>query len=158
GSFVLASSPVYAFTPNSGIPSSTGPLSAVSTFVGSGDFNDAAEQSAVLEAAFRFPVQLAAMPDGSLLIADSANHLIRKIKDGIATVYAGFLLSPKDLSGMPAGVLLDGAANASSFNQPASLAVDEQGNVYVADAGNHAIRKIDTEGNVTTIAGNGKAG
>ncbi|HKF42809.1 MAG TPA: S-layer homology domain-containing protein [Thermoanaerobaculia bacterium] len=46
----------------------------------------------------------------------------------------------------------------ASFRHPAGLAVDEQGNVYVADRDNHTIRKITAEGRVTTLAGTGKTG
>ncbi|MGA2174235.1 MAG: immunoglobulin domain-containing protein [Verrucomicrobiota bacterium] len=47
----------------------------------------------------------------------------------------------------------DNAGAAASFNQPSGLAVDAQTNIYVADTGNHTIRKIDVNGNVTTLAG-----
>lgn len=52
----------------------------------------------------------------------------------------------------------DGIGAAASFNTPSGIALDKQGNVYVADTGNHAIRKISTDGTVTTLAGSGIAG
>src|SRR5690606_874054 len=64
----------------------------------------------------------------------------------------------RDAKGLPAGALVDGARDASAYHSPAGLDQDTQGNIYVADAGNHAIRKIDANGSVTTIAGDGVIG
>jgi sugar lactone lactonase YvrE len=52
----------------------------------------------------------------------------------------------------------DGPGNRAQFAYPAGVAVDRKGNVYVADTGNHRIRKIDQRGNVTTLAGSGQPG
>jgi sugar lactone lactonase YvrE len=52
----------------------------------------------------------------------------------------------------------DGAGSAAALNTPSGLAMDRSGNLYVADTGNHAIRKIAADGTVTTLAGNGKPG
>jgi sugar lactone lactonase YvrE len=53
---------------------------------------------------------------------------------------------------------LDGTGYAARFNSPAGLCLDATGNVYVADTGNHVIRRIDTNGVVTTVAGSGSPG
>ena len=52
----------------------------------------------------------------------------------------------------------DGSLFEARFNTPRALAIDNMGNIYVADQMNHAVRKISTEGNVTTVAGDGTAG
>jgi sugar lactone lactonase YvrE len=52
----------------------------------------------------------------------------------------------------------EGVGAAASFNTPSGIALDKHGNVYVADTGNHAIRKIAADGTVTTLAGSGIAG
>lgn len=52
----------------------------------------------------------------------------------------------------------DGAAANARFNNPQGVAIDAQGAIYVADTGNHRIRRIAPDGAVTTVAGNGTAG
>src|SRR5712692_9268862 len=51
-----------------------------------------------------------------------------------------------------------GPGNAAQFNQPCGLLFDTSGNLFVGDSGNSRVRKIDTSGNVTTVAGNGTKG
>jgi len=82
---------------------------------------------------------------GNLYVADSGNQLIRKITpDGTVSTLAG-----------TAGVIGadNGPAASATFDAPAGVAVDASGNVYVADFGNRMIRKISTDGMVTTLAG-----
>ncbi|NQX61548.1 stalk domain-containing protein [Paenibacillus qinlingensis] len=141
-----------------GLKSSTGQiLSDVTTLAGIGEFEDI--DGAALQAAFRAPGSVVQLADGSILIADTRNHVIRKLKDGQVTTYAGPALAVvKNAQGFPTGGLLDGKASEAFFNEPTGLALDAKGNVYVADAGNHAIRKIDVNGTVSTLAGNGVPG
>ena len=78
-------------------------------------------------------------------MADNHNHLIRKIDpSGTVTTLAG----RAGVSGSA-----DGQGTAASFNRPYSIVVDSSGNLYVADTFNHLIRKIDSSGTVTTLAG-----
>jgi len=95
--------------------------------------------------------------DGSVIVADTGNQVIKRVIDGEVTVFSGVSLA-RDAKGLPAGALVDGARDASAYHSPAGLDQDTQGNIYVADAGNHAIRKIDANGSVTTIAGDGVIG
>ena len=82
---------------------------------------------------------------GSLYVADSFNHSIRKItKGGIVTTLAG-------LAGSKGST--DGIGSGARFNNPKGVAVDNAGVIYVADSGNHTIRKIASDGVVTTVAG-----
>ena len=88
---------------------------------------------------------------GNLYIGDYLNHRIRRIDTaGVITTIAGN--STQGFTGD------GGPATAASLNYPEGVALDSEGNVYVADCGNRRIRRIDTAGVITTIAGNGAAG
>ncbi|SDC22924.1 Glucose/arabinose dehydrogenase, beta-propeller fold [Paenibacillus sp. UNCCL117] len=130
-------------------------LLQVTTEAGSGDMGNL--NGARLQANFRLPNGLTAGPDGSVYVADTRNHEIRKLSDGRVSTAAGIYYQ-KDGKGMPIGGLLDGKSDMSLLSQPTGLAADAAGNVYVADTGNHAIRRIDPSGQVTTIAGDGIMG
>lgn len=108
-------------------------------------------------AAYRNPSGLFAAADGSLLVADTGNHIIRKWTMQGTTSIAGAWLAPLDI-GLPNGGWHDSKAATALFNEPSSIVQAQDGTVYVADSGNHVIRKIDPMGNVTTIAGDGLAG
>lgn len=125
-------------------------LKEVAVFGGTGEYGE--ENGSLQQAAFRTPKGLALLPDGSLLVADTDNHLIRILDGTSADTFAGVIFDINAV-GNPLGGMLDGEAGVSVFQSPAGLAVDGAGNVYVADTGNHAIRKIDVDGNVTTLAG-----
>jgi len=114
-----------------------------------------ADNGLLLSAMFRNPYGLGIDAAGNLLVADSYNNLLRQVSEQVITL-AG-KLGPLDAFGYPQGSLVDGAASDSYFNRPRGLAVDAQGNIYIADSQNHAIRKL-SEGQVRTLAGNGQAG
>lgn len=133
------------------------PLIETMDVAGSGEYNEWNGNAA--EAAFRHPGAILVLADGSLLVSDTENHRIRAVRNGHTAVYAGTEVSV--LTGedrLPLGAYADGAAGVSYFSSPIGLASDGKGNVYVADQGNHAVRKISPDGNVTTIAGNGVLG
>jgi sugar lactone lactonase YvrE len=94
-------------------------------------------------------VGLTMAPDGTLYIADTGNHCIRYVTpDG--TIDA--------LTGNGEAALADGLPGGASFHQPHHI-VWHNGELYVADAFNHAVRRIDPDsGAVTTVAGTGEAG
>ncbi len=123
------------------------PAGVVSTFAGSGAQGSADGNGAA--ASFSSPTGVAVDASGNVFVADSSNSKIRKITPaGDVTTFAG--------SGL--GGSANGTGTAASFNQPGGLAVDASGNLYVADRGNHKIRKISPAGVVTTLAGSGNQG
>lgn len=82
---------------------------------------------------------------GNVYVGDWGNHTVRKVTpNGNITTLAG-------LAGARGSA--DGVGTAARFARPVGVAVDNIGNVYVADCGNSTIRKIDSNGNVTTLAG-----
>jgi sugar lactone lactonase YvrE len=86
--------------------------------------------------------------EGNLFISHRSKNRIRKVdKDGIITTVAG--------NGTAGYSGDDGPALQASFNFPAGLCLDQTGNLYVADRNNHRVRRIDTSGIVTTVAGVG---
>ncbi|MBI4661194.1 MAG: SMP-30/gluconolactonase/LRE family protein [Verrucomicrobia bacterium] len=85
---------------------------------------------------------------GDLYVADTQNHTVRKIgPEGVVSTLAGLAGSAG-----PSGYA-DGTLDAARFNQPRGTAIDSAGNLYVADYRNHTIRKITTDGMVSTLAG-----
>lgn len=131
------------------------PLAQVTTVAGAGDLGDANGPAG--EATFRAPWSLLVQGDDSVLIADARSQLIRKWTGADVQAFAGITLS-RDAYNYPVGGLMDGQAGTAVFHQPKGLAADGKGNIYVADEKNHAIRKIDASGNVTTLAGSGVLG
>lgn len=109
-----------------------------------------------LQAQLASPYGLTDEPGGSLLIADSYNNQIKRWTDGALAVVAG-RSQGTDAWGYPQGGLVDGAAAQAMFSHPRGVVVDAQGVIYVADTGNHVIRKI-ANGVVRTLAGSGSAG
>jgi sugar lactone lactonase YvrE len=98
-------------------------------------------------ARFSAPRGLAAAADGTVYVADTDNHTVRKVTAaGVVTTIGGKAGEAGDANE---------AAGASRFNSPRGVAVDGAGNVYVADSENGAVREISAGGEVRTVAGVG---
>jgi sugar lactone lactonase YvrE len=94
---------------------------------------------------------MAFSPSGALYFADSANHRIRSISPaGQISSVAGTGTAAFNGDGGPAG--------SAALNNPQAVAFDASGALYIADSGNGRIRKVDADGTITTIAGNGLSG
>ena len=120
------------------------PTGEVSTFAGSGTAG--ANDAMGTDAQFQFPDGIVLGAEGNLYVADSRNNRIRTISpEGQVRTLAG---------GDTAG-FADGQGSSARFNYPNGIALDAEGNLYVADSYNNRIRKISPEGEVRTLAGNG---
>jgi serine/threonine protein kinase, bacterial len=121
-------------------------VTEVTTFAGSGAA--ASSDGTGGAASFNVPTGVAVDAAGNLYVSEYAGNRIRKVTAaGVVTTLAG--------SG--AAAFADGTGAAASFNGPTGVALDAQGAVYVADGGNHRIRKVTPMGEVTTLAGSGTA-
>jgi len=123
------------------------PDGTVSTFAGTGLFGDVDGNGSVAQ--FYYPAGMAVDTNDNVYVADYGNNKIRLITpEGVVSTFAG--------SGVAGAA--DGTALAAQFNGCTGVGIDSFGNVLVADYYNNKIRKIDTLGNVTTLAGNGSIG
>jgi sulfur carrier protein ThiS len=120
-------------------------LGVVSTMAGSGPDSEGSVNGTGSDARFDSPLDVAVDSNGNVYVADSGNNTIRKItSQAVVSTLAG-------LAGTTGAN--DGAGSDARFDYPESVAVDSNGNVYVADSYNATIRKVTSEGLVTTIAG-----
>lgn len=99
-------------------------------------------------ATFSMVVALALDAAGTLYVADEGTNSIRKIAGGQVSTLAGSVENNSGSSGA-----VDGTGTTARFNSPEQLAVDADGNVYVADLLNAAVRKITPAGSVSTVLG-----
>jgi sugar lactone lactonase YvrE len=134
---------VVTFTTSSNLQAVTG---IVTTFAGNG--TSGFQDGNLMGSEFSSPSGMVLDAQGNMYISDSFNNRIRKIgTDGTVSTIAG---------NGTAGYV-DGPAAQAEFYAPQGLAVDAQGDVFVADYGNNVIRKITSAGTVSTYAGNGVA-
>ncbi|MBU6401722.1 MAG: hypothetical protein KGS61_15500, partial [Verrucomicrobia bacterium] len=121
----------------------------ITTVAGNGKRGFAGDGDAATGAALSNPSAVTTDPSGNLFIADMGNDRIRQVSlDGsIVTVAGGGTSLPGD----------GGAATAARLAFPSGVAVDTNGNLFIADTGNQRIRQVSPDGTITTVAGNGRA-
>jgi uncharacterized protein (TIGR03437 family) len=131
----------------------------IATFAGTGTAGFSGDNGAAAQAQVNFPFgpndeefgHLALDVQGNLYIADKGNHRIRRVApDGTIRTVAG--TGTRGFSGD------SGPAVQAQLSFPCGIAVDRTGNVFITDQANQRVRKIDTAGVITTVAGNGTRG
>lgn len=127
------------------------PTGTITTVAGNGVHAFAGDGGPAILASLATPSGVAFDAVGSLLIADTNNQVVRRVlPDGTILTVAGHG------SNFPWGFSGDGGpATAATMRNPRSVAIDGSGNLLIADTGNHRIRKVDTRGTITTVAGVG---
>jgi sugar lactone lactonase YvrE len=120
----------------------------ITTVAGNGSDGYGGDGGPSTQAMLSIPWAVAADASGNLYIADSGNHRVRRIDtSGIITAIAG------------GGYGSDGGpAVEADLGYPSGVTMDSSGNLYIADSGSHRIRKVDSDGIITTIAGSGSEG
>lgn len=124
----------------------------ISTYVGNGTAGYTGDGGQAAAAEIQWVGGCALDAAGNLFLADTGNNVVRKVtaSTGVITTVAG--------TGA-AGFAGDGGpAVAAQLNQPWGVLVDAAGNIYIGDTLNYRVRKVDTAGNITTIAGKGTFG
>ena len=123
----------------------------ISTMAGDGTEGIGGDGGAAAAAQLRFPRGVALDASGNLYIADSGNHRIRKVDAaGVISTVAGDGTQGYGGDGGP--------ATAAQLRFPRGVALDASGNLYIADSSNHCIRKVDSAGVISTVAGTGNSG
>lgn len=127
------------------------------TIAGNGLGDSTGDGGSARNATLHWPKGIAVDAHGNVFIADSYNNMVRKVDtNGIITTIAGNGFEAGNGTGGFGGD--GGAATAARLYFPSGVAVDTSGNVYIADASNHRIRKVGTGGIITTFAGTGVNG
>ncbi|MGE7383959.1 RICIN domain-containing protein [Streptomyces sp. NPDC004126] len=123
----------------------------ISTVAGTGTAGFAGDNGPATAARLNFPLGVAVDGAGTLHVSDYNNHRIRRIAtDGTISTVAG--------TGAAGFAGDNGPATAAQLNYPREMTVDGAGAVYFSDSNNHRVRRIATDGKISTVAGTGTAG
>jgi RHS repeat-associated protein len=123
----------------------------INTIVGNGESGFSGDEGPAIEASLSYPAAIAISSNGTLYIADKVNDRIRRVSvDGTISTYAG--------NGENGYGGDDVDAVTTSLNRPSDLSIGPNDTLYIADTSNHRIRKIDGQGVISTVAGNGERG
>ncbi len=120
----------------------------ISTLAGTGHSGFTGDGGTAAEARLSRPSAVAVDAFGDVYIADTGNHRIRKVANGIVTTVAGSSRSGFEGDGGPADL--------AALSSPEGVGVDMFGTIYIADTRNHRVRKVDLDGSISTIMGTGQ--
>jgi sugar lactone lactonase YvrE len=123
----------------------------ITTVAGNGVQSYSGDGGAAINASLNNPYDVVVDDAGNLFIADLSNNRVRKVNtNGIISTVAGNGSSSYSGDG--------GAATSAGFNSPTGVALDASGNLFIADYWAYRVRKVNTSGIISTVAGNGTAG
>ncbi len=126
------------------------PGGTISTFAGTGVPGNNGDGLQATATQLWFPQSVAVDQRGSVYIGELNGYVRKIMPDGIVSTIAGNGFLEYDGDGVP--------ATTTSLNEPAGLAFDSAGNLYIADYYSNRVRKIGPDGIITTVVGNGEAG
>jgi hypothetical protein len=127
------------------------PSGVISTVAGVGTSGYSGDGGPATSAKLWLPISVAMDTSGNLYILDYISSIVRKVnKQGIISTIAGNGTTGYSGDGGP--------ANLARLNHPTDLAIDKAGNIYIADKENKVVRKVNTLGIISTVAGNGTSG
>jgi sugar lactone lactonase YvrE len=123
----------------------------LTVIAGDGNSGFSGDGGPATSAQLAFPAGLASDSSGNLYIADTENHRIRKVNtSGTISTVAGDGTDGFGGDGGP--------ATGAQLDNPFGVALDASGNLYIGDTSNHRIRKVDSSGTISTVAGDGNIG
>jgi streptogramin lyase len=124
------------------------PSGVITTVAGNGTFGPGGDGGPATAAPLAFPQAVAVDASGDLFIADTTNQRVREVSpSGIITTAAGNGFGSFSGDG--------GRATAAALNDPAGMAVDAAGDLFIADQSNNRVREVSSSGTITTVAGGG---
>jgi uncharacterized protein (TIGR03437 family) len=124
----------------------------INTIAGTGAYSFGGDAGPAIQGQISDVHGIGVAPNGNVYIADTHNAVIREIIPG------GDIFTIAGVNATTGFGGDGGAATKATLALPSGVAVDSNGNIYIADYGNSSVRKVDTKGNISTIAGTGNFG
>ena len=125
---------------------------SISTVAGKGTNGYSGDGSSATNAELSHPEGVTVDSSGNIYIGDTTNYCIRKVSGSNISTFAGNHNSGLGYAGD------GGSATVAQLSLPVGVALDGSGNLYIADTSNNVIRRVTTDGNIATFAGNGTPG
>jgi hypothetical protein len=146
GNMYISDGGIYCGGPGGGTVRKVSPDGTITTVAGSGEFGFSGDGGPATKAQLNLPLAVTVDREGNLYIADDDNHRIRKVdKHGIIHTVAG---SDKERNSGDGG-----PATKAALNEPSSIDLDEEGNLFILCHRTSVVRKVDKNGTITTLAG-----